>query len=272
MPQCHYRVGGLFWLWLLQIKPGIESSLHVRKSINMAASFNTWSLSMQSLENTLLSYATQHLPSLHHIYTWKFDTALAHQTFEWTIAGSNWYEKTRALKRHASREWAASHEQRAVLADYAVRIWGGVKRNAPATMQGYVQIVSQGQVPVNHKGIASWSKVAAFSNPDEHAIFDARVSFSLNVLQMLHGDERRWWFPHLAGRNTQLNACWSRLKIQARQQGWLRVATTDVYLTYIGLLMDVSRKLDVEIGDVEMLLFSKAEDFATAFNEAYPIS
>ncbi|MET3456338.1 hypothetical protein [Pseudomonas kilonensis] len=225
---------------------------------------------MHSLENTLLSYATQHLPSLPQIYTWKFDTALVRHSFEWEIGGSNWYEKTHALKRHASQKWGSSPEKRMALADYAVRVWGGVKRNAPATMQGYVQTVSQGQVPSNHKGIASWSKVAAFSNPNEHAIFDARVSFSLNVLQLIHGDEQRMWFPHLAGRNTQLNACWPRLKTLARQQSWLRIATTDVYPTYIGLLVNVSRKLNVEIGDVEMLLFSKAEDFALAFNEAYP--
>lgn len=225
---------------------------------------------MQSLESTLRFYATEHLPSLPHLYKWTFDSDLVRHSFEWAIDGANWYEKARALKRHASQEWAASPGQRAAIADYAVRVWGGVTRNKSATMQGYVQIVSQGQVPSNHKGIASWSKVAAFSNPREHAIFDARVSFSLNVLQLLHGDGQRWWFPHLAGRNKQLNACWPRLKTQARQQGWLRVATTDVYSTYIGLLVNVSRKLNVEIGDVEMLLFSKAEDFALAFNEAYP--
>ncbi|SDA96816.1 hypothetical protein SAMN03159443_05780 [Pseudomonas sp. NFACC15-1] len=227
---------------------------------------------MQSLENTLLSYATQHLPSLPNIYTWKFDTALVHHSFKWEIDGSNWYEKARALKRHVAQEWTASPEQRMALADYAVRVWGGVRGNALATMQGYVQTVSQGRVPDKHKGIASWSKVAAFSNPTEHAIFDARVAFSLNVLQRLHGDEQRWWFPHLAGRNTHLNACWPRLKTQAREQRWIRIATTDVYPTYIELLVNVSRKLDVEIGDVEMLLFSKAEDFAGAFNEAYPPS
>ncbi|WP_434609681.1 hypothetical protein J3P80_20310 [Pseudomonas sp. D2-30] len=225
---------------------------------------------MKSLEKTLLCYARKHVPTLPSIYTWEFDTALVYQTFGWDIGGSNWYEKASALKRYASQQWGASPDQRMALADYAVRVWGGVKGNASATMQGYVQIVSQGQVPINHKGIASWSKVAAFSNPNEHAIFDARVSFSLNVLQMLQGDEQRWWFPHLAGQNPRLKACWPRLKTQARQQGWLRIATTDVYSTYIGLLISVTRKLQVEIGDVEMLLFSKAEDFASAFNEVYP--
>ena len=88
----------------------------------MAASFNTWFPFMQSLENTLLSYATQHLPGLPHIYTWKFDIALVQDSFEWEISGSNWYEKTCALKRHASLQWGASPEQRMALADYAVRV------------------------------------------------------------------------------------------------------------------------------------------------------
>ncbi len=35
--------------------------------------------------------------------------------------------------------------------------------------------------------------------------------------------------------------------------------------------MSVSRKLDVEIGDLEMLLFAKAEDLAQTFNTTSPL-
>ncbi len=60
------------------------------------------------------------------------------------------------------------------------------------------------------------------------------------------------------------------MKAQAIQQSWIRIATTSVYSTYIELLMSVSRKLDVEIGDLEMLLFAKAEDLAQTFNTTSP--
>lgn len=63
---------------------------------------------------------------------------------------------------------------------------------------------------------------------------------------------------------------WPRMKAQAIQQSWIRIATTSVYSTYIELLMSVSRKLDVEIGDLEMLLFAKAEDLAQTFNTTSP--
>lgn len=227
---------------------------------------------MQSLEKNLLLYARQHLPLLPLIYTWKFDTAIVHHSFNLTITGSNWYEKTRALKRGISGEWSSSPEQRMELANYAVRVWGGVKRNSAATMQGYVQAVSQSRVPANHKGIASWSKVAAFSNPVGHAIFDARVSFSLNAIQMLQGDGQRWWFPHLAGQNKLLKAAWPLLKTRATQQRWGRIESTRVYPIYIVLLQSVSRKLNADIDDVEMVLFSKAEDLARQLNLTNPTS
>lgn len=224
---------------------------------------------MQSLESTLLSYASLHLPSLPQLYTWKFNTDIVRDAFNEVVPGANWYEKTRALKRALSQKWVSSPHQRMDFADYAVRVWGGVKRNAPATLQGYVQTVSQGSVPANHKGIASWSKVAAFSDPEAHAIFDARVSFSLNAIQMLKGDGQCWWFPHLAGRNTLLQASWPHLKARAGEQGWRRVATANVYPAYIDLLGRVSRQLQVDMQDIEMLLFSKAEDLAREFNQAF---
>lgn len=217
---------------------------------------------MPSLDAILYSYAKQHLPSLPRDYKWKFDATVVSHSFKLTINGQNWYEKTRALKRGIANEWISSPGLRIALADYAVRVWGGVKRNAATTIQSYVQAVSQGQIPPTHKGIASWSKVAAFSNPDLHAIFDARVSFSLNAIQMLQGDGERWWFPHLAGRNKLLNATWPLLKAHATQKNWNRIESKKVYSTYIDLIKSVAQQLDVCIDDVEMLLFSKAEELA----------
>lgn len=217
---------------------------------------------MPSLEATLLSYARLHLPLLPQIYLWKFDPAVVHQSFALPVDGASWYDKTRALKRAIANQWHSSPERRGDIADYAVRVWGGVRSNAAATMQSYVHTISNGQLPQNHKGIASWSKVAAFSNPDQHAIFDARVSFSLNAIQILHGTGERLWFPHLPGRNTLLTATWPALKRQASQQGWARIGSTQVYPTYIELLHAGSAKLGVGVDDIEMLLFAKAEDLA----------
>ena len=132
---------------------------------------------MPSLDATLYAYAKQHLPSLPKIYTWKFDENVVFHAFGLNINGQNWYEKTRLLKRSIANQWIASPEQRIALAGYVVRVWGGVKRNAAKTIEGYVDTVSHGQLPPTFKGIASWSKVLAFSNPQSHAIFDARLFF-----------------------------------------------------------------------------------------------
>lgn len=221
---------------------------------------------MKALEATLLSYATQHLPALLDDYVWKFDPAVAHAHFGVTVTGTTWYDKTRSLKRGLSQVWISRPNQRTALADYAVRVWGGVKRNAPTTIGSYVQTVSLGAVPNSHKGIASWSKVAAFSDPSKHAIFDARVSFSLNAIQLLSGGGQCWWFPHLAGRNKLLVETWPVLKTHAAVQKWTLIDSTQVYSTYIALLTSVSLSLHKDIDDVEMLLFAKAEELARAVN------
>lgn len=223
---------------------------------------------MKALEATLLSYAAQHLPALPSDYVWKFDPAVVHTDFGVTVTGATWYDKTRALKRALSQVWTSRPSERSALADYAVRVWGGVKRNAPTTIDGYVQTVSHGGVPRNHKGIASWSKVAAFSDPGKHAIFDARVSFSLNAIQWLSAGGQCWWFPQLAGRNKLLGETWPVLKTHAKVQKWTVVDSTQVYPTYLALLKSVSRSLHKDIDDVEMLLFAKAEDLARAVNAA----
>lgn len=221
---------------------------------------------MKSLEATLLSYATQHLPALLNDYVWRFDPAVAHTDFGVTVTGTTWYDKTRSLKRGLSQVWTSRPNERTALADYAVRVWGGVKRNTPTTIDSYVQTVSLGAVPKSHKGIASWSKVAAFSDPSNHAIFDARVSFSLNAIQLLSGGGQCLWFPHLAGRNKLLVRTWPLLKAHAEVQKWAPIDSTQVYSTYIALLTSVSRSLRKDIDDVEMLLFAKAEELAKAVN------
>lgn len=217
---------------------------------------------MHSLEKNLSIYAGINASSISENYTWKFDQKILATRFHLSTDGENWCEKTRALKRGLARTWTLHPERRMDVADYAVRVWGGVKRNAAVTLQRYVEIISDGKLPENHKGIASWSKVAAFSNPDLYAIFDARVSFSLNAIQVIYGGEDFFWFPQLPGRNNLLNASWPFLKSIAVKNSWHVVESPEVYSVYINLLRAVSVKIGIDLEEVEMLLFSNAEKLA----------
>ena len=225
---------------------------------------------MKNLDATLLSFAQSNLPSLPQVYTWKLNASVLQQSFGLTLDGTNGYERARELKRKLAQAWASSPPpRRAELADYAVRVWGGVRGNAAKTLQGYVDAVSQGEVPATHKGIASWSKVAAFSDPERHAIFDARVSFSLNAIQSLAKEEAPcWWFPKLPGRNTLLKEAWPILKAQADAERWTRVGSRETYPHYIQLLERAAGPLGVGIGDIEMLLFAKATELANQVRTA----
>lgn len=217
---------------------------------------------MQALHHTLMRYAQQHLTTLPQDYRWKLKPEHVEQAFGLALPADSFYAMTRAVKRGLADQWQTMPHRRLALADYAVREFGGVRTNAPATLQSYVDIISQGRVPETVKGIASWSKVAAFSDPQAHAIFDARVAFSLNALQWLAGQAPCWWFPQLPGRNKLLTATWPLLKAQRVKQGWLRQADDVVYGNYLASLRTVAQELGAEIDDIEMILFAKAETLA----------
>lgn len=226
---------------------------------------------MRRLIDRLTEYANQHLPELSGNYTWDFNEAVLESTLGITAAGDCWYEKNLDLKRQISEQWLrADTVTRTRLAHYYVAIWGGIRGNQAGRLEGYVRSLSQGELlPFN--GIASWSKIAVIASPQDNAILDARVAFSLNALQFLNPECISAWFPRMESRNSLIRRVRPCMDWQAAAQR----RDTDLprhmaYATYISLLQSVSDELADRPGlaPLEMLLFAKAEELAADVDRA----
>jgi len=111
------------------------------------------------------------------------------------------------------------------LARFVVSDWGGLRRNSPKTLHGYVQrytahvddfdavtsaralharVSAAHQSPVFPlEGIASWSKWLNFVWPEWALIYDARIAFALNAILLMR-DIDAPAFPVPVGRNATL--------------------------------------------------------------------
>lgn len=205
------------------------------------------------------------------------ERAAALAAFEWTlnervlaeqlglqVNGLTSYEKNIDLKVKLYRLWQSGDQaQRQRIARYYVVSWGGIKRNAQDRLSEYVNAACAGALPPA-QGVASWSKVFAAADPHNHAIFDARVSLSLNALQFLRQHSPRWRFPVLPSQNNLVREAGPRLAHRAEQAGRGLIPRALAYPTYMRILRIAAPGLPgpLPFATAEMVLFSRTEELA----------
>lgn len=205
---------------------------------------------MQELLNQFiqdrLELVTQHYP-------WTINTAFLPDGI--VLDNGTNYEQNIRLKWLLYEHFEhGTEETRKNLITYYIAKWGGVRSNAAATLDMYTTMDPQELILVRKiKGIASWSKALCVRDPNQYAIFDARVSATLNLLQLqgLNEQERRW-FPRLSTRNktiTQINQL-------VRNSGGDYHSNEDVYNSYLSLISTTAVTLNTDIHTVEMTLFT----------------
>jgi hypothetical protein len=216
-----------------------------------------------ALVETVAAFLEQHEPHLAVTYQWSPKEEQLLELLGLRLVGRNGFEQNLNLKRQLSELWTSQPAKRYVIADYYVRIWGGIRRNRPGKIDGYTDSVAAGNV-LPFDGVASWSKVATAADPDKAAIFDARVSVSLNALQVLAGHEAAALFPILASQNKAIKAINPLLNAGARSRRWAKVNKEEAFDAYLRLLRLASRRLagPLPIARAEMVLFAHAVDLA----------
>lgn len=208
------------------------------------------------LINILANFWKKHGATLETSYKWKLLTKPPIPFPE--IAGETDYQKTIRLRHALSDDWKKSDLQtRKDRALWYVKVWGGVKGNKPETLLEYVsqtpdEIVQSRGI----RGISSWSKVLAMQDPDRYAIYDARVVFSLNLLQLESGGKLLLRYPIPVGQNPKLRAASAKLRSNTEYLEAATLPKDEVYRSYLSLLRKVSAERPIE--ELEMLLFSEA--------------
>lgn len=190
-----------------------------------------------------------------------------------TLPQGNQYRKNISLKSQLNKKLdvARTHEEKKDLLKYYVSTWGGIHGNSQETLDMYARSTEKELIAFGSNGIASWSKILCILNPENFAIFDARVSASLNALQIINHTEGPILYPVLTSRNKVIKAGIALFKKKAKIQKWQSADDLTFYKSYLGYLENavstIDNKLNTSITTIEMLLFAKSEELV---RKAFP--
>lgn len=214
-----------------------------------------------NLSETISILCDEYIDERNDWYTWKINESMIPAGI--TLPEGNMYFKNIALKKALHQAWKkkTDPDKKGALIAYYIRDWGGIKSNSHETMEWYKTACPQSLIANGKKGIASWSKALVVHDPGTYAIFDARVSTSLNCLQIIYGTSKRILYPLLSSKNKTITAGQSKIKEIANRDRWGKANSYVFYRDYLELLEKAAAMSNIGISTVEMLLFAKAEEF-----------
>jgi len=215
------------------------------------------------LWEALNEFCFQNLDESNNWYNWKFNEAII--PIKVNLPQGNHYIRNLALKEELNKIWKSKSdtEKKEKLVKYYIKDWGGIRRISDKKINTYANSSSESLIGLKEKGIASWSKALVIRNPHKYAIFDARVSISLNCLQVIFPVENKVLFPNLVSRNNTITNGQKIFKMNLQKQSWEKVNLKTFYSDYLSLIKKVALKRNTNISTVEMLLFAKAEELVT---------
>lgn len=158
------------------------------------------------------------------------------------------------------------------LGDWIVYNWGGITKGKASSSNWTYELRSFDDANIcafidkHHKSrISSWSKIIAFANHHEHAIYDSRTAMTLNVI--LHQLKSRYRFLIPAPRIEKLypakdhfNKTWPLMCPLSSIHRWR------VYTDYIMLIRQIHKRCNVkDLTEVEMRLYAHAIDYAAQY-------
>lgn len=215
-----------------------------------------------NIKQALIDFSEDNIGNLGSIYKWPIN--LNHIPVELSIKGNDLYEKNLDLRfqLHSSYLKSNTFEEKYNLLKWYIYNWGGIKRNDQKTLELYTLSSPQKLIERGSKGIASWSKALSIINPQEYAVYDARVAISLNALQIINNLENPTYYPPLQSRNKTIND--SKIQIQPIVKKWHKAKEQEFYQNYLDLLKDVATIIgnNTSHHEIEMILFAYAEDLA----------
>ena len=211
--------------------------------------------------------------SLEKYYTWKIPSALFDGSSN-VYSGSN-FEANVALKKDLSKRWQEEPHIREEITKWIISEWGGIRGNRKSTLNNYYRQSLQKSPATPLKGIASFSKVLAVKDPENYAIYDARVAVSVNAVQIIAKTDKGVAFPYLAGRNNITGNTTSKPRrgfstmnevsvktLTSSPTFWSKVRKDGAYEIYTNALKQISTELQTPLFYLEMALFSQAEELA----------
>ena len=165
------------------------------------------------------------------------------------------------LKRALSTAWHDRPDDRARIERWYVSNWGSIRANRDETLAAYAASSDEELLLRGVVGVATWSKILVICKPEHYVIYDARVGAALNARQIARGCGPLLLFPQVPSRNSVIQAYQMHETMMAPAAS--RVPKRRAYLTYLNLVTEIVKQLNLEILDaIEMALFANAEQLA----------
>jgi len=216
---------------------------------------------MKKLTEIIVEYSKKYVNENNDWYNWReINEDKLPMGIE--LPEGNQYLKNVVLKKELNKKWKESQnvEDKLILIKYYIATWGGIHTNSLESMEEYSKLSASQLIKNGKKGIASWSKAIVVHDPNEFAIFDARVAISLNCIQKLYGLNDAVLFPVLPSRNKIVALGNKLIKATAKSESWEEPDEENFYTQYLKILNYVAKELNSDISTIEMLLFAKAEE------------
>lgn len=231
------------------------------------------------------------------LYQWPIEKQIENLPDEFKPLGELVNQKTNTLEKTLClrRELKGSQKFSFPLSKWIIECWGGITtgKDDDSLMKCLAKADNKN---FDFDRIASWSKHVAFKHPEEYAIYDARVIYSLNWLLFKTGASK--YFPAPSGRNSvmelldyhillfighykvegvekQLNEDIEERNKTPGKKSFLAkklkreifIGQSDAFTEYCNLLKRIAAELynhdktDLSLTKVEMMLFSLADKY-----------
>jgi len=149
---------------------------------------------------------------------------------------------------------------------WVIQQWGGIRtfRNTPANdelIKNFLIACDSGRnlQRSQFNKISSLSKVASFSDPLKFFIYDSRVIFSLNWLNLAYGSPKLW-YSQPVGRNTKLNKYSLETILNLSGISVVTIPDEEAYLHYCDFILSHYEEIGyTDPWELEMLLFVIAD-------------
>lgn len=214
-----------------------------------------------TLKQAILNLSKSNIDGINDWYNWRsINENLLPANIKLPIG--NQFKKNIALKNELNQLWKETQDQELIaeLIIYYIRTWGGIRGNKKESLDEYTTLSADELILKGKQGIASWSKAICVHDPKRYAIFDARVSISLNCLQIISNTDDKILYPVLASQNKTIAKGNKIIKALAKSDKWNAADENRFYNDYLKLLGHIASQMKTGIASVEMLLFAKAEE------------
>lgn len=213
---------------------------------------------MEELKSILIEFYNNYFDVEGDWYNWKMNEDLLPQGIN--LPDGNRVFKNIRLKEQLHLKWKNEPDEKikGQLIEYYIVKWGGIKGNRNDTLDIYKTSRAEKLISRGVNGVSSWSKALVLHDCNKYAIFDSRVSSSLNHLQIINKTTNKILFPILPSRNNEIIIANKHLKHISKD--WGKLGNDTFYNFYLDLLSATAKELNTNISIIEMLLFAKATD------------